>query len=185
MENNSNDITFTSAVFWRRSLILGYRTIPAILRFKDGVLSLESQEGKAFTVPIGEVKARFSIWGTLLVTVGETTYAFRTMRETWSPLFNEQQIAELKGTNEQMLAILPKIGINQSQVDLMKAKMLAPQLDGKQPILAHLYVWKMLFQKFGVLNPNSASLAQRLGALALIVVVLIVGIVFFINYYVR
>lgn len=64
-----------SLIYWRKSPINGAQCVPSILKLdENGMLTLEDDNAQAFSVPLSQVTAKFSSFGTMTLNVAGKKY---------------------------------------------------------------------------------------------------------------
>lgn len=87
-----------TGLYWRKSLWNGFASVPVILRLDGDLLTLKTTKNTVFQVQISETRCRFSVFGTMIVTVNGEDYAFVTAGAAVSKSFSKEQLAELSGS---------------------------------------------------------------------------------------
>ena len=85
-----------SGLYWRKSKWNGARCVPVILSLDAGRLRLAAAKGVAFDVPCADVVAKFTRFGTLVLTVGGRSYDILGVGASLSPSFSKEQREELQ-----------------------------------------------------------------------------------------
>ncbi|MEV4272998.1 hypothetical protein [Micromonospora aurantiaca (nom. illeg.)] len=86
------DRSYAGIVYWRRSLWNGMRCVPVLLTLDEGRLRARDRRGaEVFAAPAGQVEARGTIVGTMLLTVGGHRYALVGVGATVSPAPSAEQ----------------------------------------------------------------------------------------------
>ncbi|MEU2703239.1 MULTISPECIES: hypothetical protein [Micromonospora] len=84
--------SYAGIVYWRRSLWNGMRCVPVLLTLDEGRLRARDRRGaEVFAAPAGQVEARGTIVGTMLLTVGGHRYALVGVGATVSPAPSAEQ----------------------------------------------------------------------------------------------
>ena len=114
-ENASQPQTPTTqlitGMYWRKSLWNGAATIPVILGFQNEQLVLKDGDTVVFMVPISTVKAKLTIWGTLVLNIDGKKYDFVGVGSGISRTFTAEQQAEINQQNMTLPTTLAKAGL--------------------------------------------------------------------------
>jgi len=115
VENVSQHQTPTTrlitGIYWRKNLWNGAATIPVILGFENDQLALKDGETVVFTAPISTVKAKVTLWGTLVVLVDGKKYDFVGAGSGISRTFTAEQQAEVNQQSMTLPTTLTKAGL--------------------------------------------------------------------------
>lgn len=84
-----------TGMYWRKNLWNGAATVPVLLGFENGTLTLEDAKTTVFAAPITTVSARLTAWKTLVITVDGTKYDFVGTGSSISSGFTAEQRAKL------------------------------------------------------------------------------------------
>ncbi|MER7992845.1 hypothetical protein [Micromonospora chalcea] len=88
--------SYAGIVYWRRSLWNGLRCVPVLMTLDEGWLRAGDRHGaEVFAAPVGQVEARGTIFGTMLLTVGSHRYALVGVGATVSPPPSREQLRRL------------------------------------------------------------------------------------------
>ena len=100
-----------TGMYWRKNLWNGAATVPTILGFQDEQLVLKDGETIVFAVPISTVKAKVTLWGTLVLTIDGKKYDFVGTGSGVSRNFTPEQQAEINQQNMTLPTTLAKAGL--------------------------------------------------------------------------
>ncbi|MET8068088.1 hypothetical protein [Micromonospora sp. NPDC005313] len=88
--------SYAGIVYWRRSLWNGLRCVPVLMTLDEGRLRAGDRRGaEVFAAPAGQVEARGTIFGTMLLTVEGRRYALVGVGATVSPSPSREQLRRL------------------------------------------------------------------------------------------
>ncbi|WFF05031.1 hypothetical protein O7622_18390 [Micromonospora sp. WMMD1076] len=91
------DRSYAGIVYWRRSLWNGMRCVPVLLTLDEGRLRACDRRGaEVFAALAGQVEARGTIVGTMLLTAGGDRYALVGVGATVSPSPSAEQRRRLE-----------------------------------------------------------------------------------------
>jgi hypothetical protein len=92
-----------SLIYWRKSPVNGAKCVPSILKLdENGLLTLEDDKAQAFSVPLSEVTASFSSWGTMTLNVGGRKYDFVGTPAPLSPTPSSKLTNQVDPTQQQV-----------------------------------------------------------------------------------
>ena len=100
-----------TGIYWRKSLWNGAATIPVILGFENDQLVLKDGETVVFAAPISTVKAKVTLWGTLVLFVDGKKYDFVGTGSGISRTFSAEQQAEINDQSMTLPTTLTKAGL--------------------------------------------------------------------------
>jgi len=100
-----------TGMYWRKNLWNGAATIPVILGFEDEQLVLKDGETIVFATPISTVKAKVTLWGTLVLVVDGKKYDFVGVGSGISRTFTAEQQAEINQQSMTLPTTLAKAGL--------------------------------------------------------------------------
>jgi hypothetical protein len=89
----------------------GMSVAPGVMTLEGLTLSFKTDKGTVFEAPLGELRAKFSRYGTLTIYKGAETYVFVTggYAGAFAPRFTDQQLQEIAaGENSVSLAVKAK-----------------------------------------------------------------------------
>ncbi len=89
------EIVFKSGLYWRKSAILGNKTVPVILTLANGWLTLATRTEQVFRVPLPQVAVKFSKLSTMFLTVAGKKYPIVGIGSGISAEFSDAQLHEL------------------------------------------------------------------------------------------
>ena len=85
-----------SGVYWRRSKIFGHLCPPAILALEGDRVTFTTEKERVFEAAASGIRATFTGWGTLVLTVDGTSYDIIGSGGEMAASFSKQQVAELR-----------------------------------------------------------------------------------------
>jgi hypothetical protein len=88
--------SYAGGLYWRKSKWNGLKCLPVILSLDAGRLRLAAAKEVAFDVPCADVVAKFTKFGTLVLTVGRRSYDILGVGASLSPSFTKEQREELQ-----------------------------------------------------------------------------------------
>ena len=88
-----------AGLYWRR----GSRVTPGVMTLDGGELSFATDEAEIFRAEVADLRVTFTLYSTLVVTAGTSTYAFVTgaYAGALAPSFSDAQLALLAGGAEE------------------------------------------------------------------------------------
>lgn len=92
MPENEDFKNFSTGLYYRPSLWNGATCVPAILSLENGEVKLSTANKKLLKVPLEEVKAKRTPWGTLLLEVGKAKYDFVREGSRISESYNQEML---------------------------------------------------------------------------------------------
>lgn len=100
-----------TGIYWRKNLWNGAATIPVILGFENEQLVLKDGETVIFMVPISTIKAKVTLWGTLVLLVDGKKYDFVGVGSGISRNFTAEQQAEVSQQSMTLPTTLAQAGL--------------------------------------------------------------------------
>jgi hypothetical protein len=91
-----------SVLYWRQNLWNAAQCVPVVLQLDaDGMFSMRTADKQVvFSAPIRDVQPRFTGWGTMILTIADTTYALVGVGATDSPRPADWQVEMLQNAAE-------------------------------------------------------------------------------------
>lgn len=101
---------FKSGFYWRKNLWNGADCVPVILSHQDGFLWMRTATETVFSVPVSSVKAKFTIWGTMILNTPAGKYDITGSGASISPSFTPDMNAEL-ADEKNTTGVLTQMGL--------------------------------------------------------------------------
>ena len=165
-----------SGIYWRKSLWNGAATVPVILALEDGALVLKTNNATVFAAPITAVKAKFTAWGTMLITVEGKQYDFVGTGATFSKAFSDEQKAQI--SQQSLTSTLSSAGgfaaaagaaINPAVQVAGASAMVTGYFIG----LGALQKWNEIFQQYGVASVRGKNASRNATILVIGIIVVV------------
>lgn len=110
MENANVSTDFKSGLYWRKNLWNGAATVPAILSLENGFVTLRTAVEHVFTEPVQNISAKFTMWGTMILTTPKGKYDITGSGASISPSFTQEMNQEL-GDAKNTTGLLSRAGL--------------------------------------------------------------------------
>ena len=182
-----NTTSLVTGLYWRKNLWNGAATVPVILTFQDGHVTMSDKKAEIFNVPINEIKGRITLLGTLILTIGDKHYDFVGTGSGISSQFSPEQQAVLLGSNQNGATNATKAGtIGAAGNGVIgavagQAAGAATSVAGAGLMAAGYFVglgaikkWQELLIEKGVIDAKNRSKVGRNAAIFFVVLVVVV-----------